>query len=404
MAGSLAWGPLADKWGRRPITLIGLLVIAVCGVCSAFASNLIMLLFFQFFVGVGVGSMAIPFDLFAELLPSQSRGTFLVYLQSFFSIGATFVVAMAWLVLPSWGWRQLVLFTTLPVLVSLVLSFFYLPESPRWLLCQGRGTEARQVLIEAVQVNGSQSEKLSRLIDTISIAADISIETLCRSDSDDPISSSNSNSNGNNRSVIEIVKQLFDNENIWLTIPLWATWFCFGLGYYGVVILVVRIYSENTLAVGEPVCAFNYGAILANSASELISIVILFLVIDYGRIKTVCGFFLVAAISVAFTGADWISENLLFYFLLVARISATGANAATWVATSELLPTALRATGHGFATACLRLGALVAPFLVDSADISLLTIGLLLCFVFSVGLGCAMMLPETTGKELDMVW
>lgn len=381
MAGSLFWGPLADYWGRRPVSLLGLAVISTFGILSAFSADLISLLVCQFFVGVGVGSSAVPFDLFAELLPSPRRGTYLVYLQAFFSCGAAFVVCIAWLVLSSRGWRYLVLGTAVPVLISLIFSALYLPESPRWLLCQKRDIAARQIIVNAAEINGTP------------VADDF--ELLHPDDRE-------AQHENAEISIIGKINKLFNKDNLWLTIPLWMTWFCFGFGYYGVVVLVVRVFSENATAIGTPVCAFDYGSILANSSCELITVFILLFSIDYGRIRTMASFFCIAGVSVACAGFD-ISKDALFYIMLIARIAGTGSNLATWVATSELFPTELRATGHAFATAFLRFGSLIAPFLVESSEISLRTIGLLISAVFFCGLGCSFMLPETKGKQLDAV-
>ncbi|CAM9116751.1 unnamed protein product, partial [Ectocarpus fasciculatus] len=382
MVGSLFWGPLADHWGRRPVSISGLATISTFGMLSSVAPSFVWLAAFQFFVGVGVGSSAIPFDLFAELLPSPHRGTYLVYLQSFFSIGAALVVCLAWLVLSAWGWRGLVLTTSVPVTVSFVLAYLYLPESPRWLQVQHRSEEAKEFIVEAARVNGSPLGPYFELRGEGSAMSDCS---FCSEDED-----------------MGIIQRLCNSDNFWLTIPLWATWFCFGFGYYGIVVLVVRIYSSNSTA-GAPVCSFDYGSILVNSASELLTIVILLASIEYGRIRTMSGFFFVAAVSVGCTGVHWFSDSAIFYIVLLARIAGTGSNLATWVATSELFPTDLRATGHAFATAFLRCGSIMAPFLVESTQITLFSVGLILSLVFFCGLGCALMLPETKGMQLDVV-
>ena len=58
------------------------------------------------------------------------------YIEYFWTLGSLFVAGMAWLVLSSptgWisGWRALTLITSIPVVVSSVFSFIYLPESPK---------------------------------------------------------------------------------------------------------------------------------------------------------------------------------------------------------------------------------------------------------------------------------
>jgi DNA-binding LytR/AlgR family response regulator len=81
------------------------------------------------------------FDLLAELLPRTMRGKFLVYIEFWWTFGSMFVTGLAWLILSSSGWRALIYVTAAPVTLSCIISYFYLPESPRWLLTKGKVKE-----------------------------------------------------------------------------------------------------------------------------------------------------------------------------------------------------------------------------------------------------------------------
>lgn len=65
--GTLTLGPLADRFGRRPIFLLASLLIGVFGFLTAAGSSYGLLIFFRTVVGVGIGCMAIPFDLLSEV-------------------------------------------------------------------------------------------------------------------------------------------------------------------------------------------------------------------------------------------------------------------------------------------------------------------------------------------------
>ena len=96
-------GPLADIYGRKRISVYSIIVVCIFGYLSAVAPNFIVLILFRFGVGIGVGGMAVPFDLLAELLPTSHRGRFLIYLQGFWTLGAAYVVTMAWLLMDRGG-------------------------------------------------------------------------------------------------------------------------------------------------------------------------------------------------------------------------------------------------------------------------------------------------------------
>lgn len=143
--GSFVWGALGDRIGRRAsILLSGVLFVAtsICGAMPSFAWNLVMC----FLMGVGVGGMLpIAFALMAETIPARHRGWIMVLVGG--DVAGAFILTSAlasWLV-PDYSWRILWLIG-LPTGLALLLLNRFIPESPRFLLQQGRDEEARQVL------------------------------------------------------------------------------------------------------------------------------------------------------------------------------------------------------------------------------------------------------------------
>lgn len=92
--GSMFWGPLADKFGRRVTFLISSFLIASGGFLSGISPSYYWLLLFRFIVGIGVGGSYIPFDLLAEFLPVSHRGKFLINIEFFWTIGSLFIAGM----------------------------------------------------------------------------------------------------------------------------------------------------------------------------------------------------------------------------------------------------------------------------------------------------------------------
>ena len=347
--------------------------MCIFGYLSAVAPNFIVLILFRFGVGVGVGGMAVPFDLLAELLPTSHRGRFLIYLQGFWTLGAAYVVTMAWWLMERGGWRVVTVMTAVPVTISLILAMIYLPESPRWLLIKNRTQDASDLLRDIAEVNNTP----------------LSPVQLNPLSGDDELEES--------VSVAEFVKPSAQQK---LFIPMWIVWFAFGFGYYGVVLLMVRIFEDDNND-EEETCDFDYGNILINSSTEVLAVVLLIFMIEpIGRIKTMLFFFFTAGVSVIFVAIPM--SNLAFSFVAaIVRIAAMGANLSTWVATAEIFPTRLRATGHALATAMERLGSLLSPFLIHNEGAGLGVVSGVLCAVHMIGMICTLALPETQGKDLD---
>eukprot|EP00041_Stephanoeca_diplocostata_P019343 m.416233 g.416233 ORF g.416233 m.416233 type:complete len:596 (-) comp21277_c1_seq6:136-1923(-) len=151
--GATVFGPFADKYGRWKGSVAAALFVAIMGLASAFSWNFAALVIFRALVGFGIGGLSVPFDILAELTPSKYRGRMLVSVEYFWSIGTMFTAALAWGMLDHMGWRWFVGFCSIPVVLALV-GFFIMPESPYWLLTQGRNADAMNVIRRLGALNG----------------------------------------------------------------------------------------------------------------------------------------------------------------------------------------------------------------------------------------------------------
>jgi MFS transporter, putative metabolite:H+ symporter len=144
--GSLFWGMLADRMGRRGAILLASLMFVSTGICGcmpAFKWNVIMC----FFMGLSAGGMLpIVFALLAEMVPARHRGWLSVLIGGLGSAGGYLAAsgAAGWLE-PLYTWRILWLLNIPTGLLVILLSRF-IPESPRFLLHQGRLEEAQRTL------------------------------------------------------------------------------------------------------------------------------------------------------------------------------------------------------------------------------------------------------------------
>jgi MFS transporter, putative metabolite:H+ symporter len=162
MIGSFIWGWMGDRIGRRAsILLAAILFIATstCATMPEYWMNLVTC----FVMGLGAGGMLpIAFALLSETMPKKHRGWMLVLVGSDIA-GAYIIVswlASTWASPEKFGWRLLWLVSLPTGLILLVLNR-WIPESPRFLLQQGREAEARGVMARyGAVVESSHAEKM----------------------------------------------------------------------------------------------------------------------------------------------------------------------------------------------------------------------------------------------------
>ena len=297
IAGSLFWGRFADDFGRKKTLLYACLMVTIGGFASSIAPSYVFLVICRAIAGFGIGGASVPFDLLAELLPVTTRSKYLVYMGIFWTLGSMLVAGMAWAVLPILGWRFLAFVTTIPVLLTTMLAYVYLPESPRWLMEVGREAEAIQVLREAALVNKV-------------------VLPVFRLSSTHPRHSHTQDVHGSYKELIATP------EARRVTLPLWVIWGLFGFTYYGIILFVSRVYSnqDDVSHSGAPRCNFQYTAIFYNATSEIFSVFISAALIEtLGRVKSQSVFYAIGGIGVMCMGLTT-SPAAVLLFSLIARM------------------------------------------------------------------------------------
>jgi putative MFS transporter len=144
--GSFLWGWLADRVGRRAMLLFSAIMFvstAICGTMPAFSLNVVMC----FIMGVSAGGLLpVTIALLSEILPTRNRAALVVLLGGVGAVGGYLAASGgATLLEPTFGWRAMWLLN-LPTGLLLILLNRYIPESPRFLLSQGRIQEANQIM------------------------------------------------------------------------------------------------------------------------------------------------------------------------------------------------------------------------------------------------------------------
>jgi putative MFS transporter len=149
--GSLCLGSMADRIGRRKAFLFNLIWYSGFSLLGAFSVNAGMLVICRVLTGIGVGAIYPVADSFlSEILPKERRGRLAAWAYTLSYVAVPLVGFLAvWLnplhVGGVAGWRVILIIGSLGAVLVLVVQH-KLPESPRWLLSQGRVKEAHAML------------------------------------------------------------------------------------------------------------------------------------------------------------------------------------------------------------------------------------------------------------------
>lgn len=143
MAGALLLGPVADRYGRKPVLVLSVAFFGAASLLSAFAHDMPALLVMRFLTGLGLGgAMPTAITLTSEYCPQRRRAGLVTLMFCGFTIGSAVGGAVAGQLLPTVGWRGvLVIGGVLPLLLAPALVAL-LPESLRWLVLRGRDGSA----------------------------------------------------------------------------------------------------------------------------------------------------------------------------------------------------------------------------------------------------------------------
>ncbi len=138
MAGAFVFGPLADRFGRKPVLALTTVFFGLATLASAFAPDMGTLTALRFVTGLGLGgAMPAAITLTAELCPEQRRSSLVTLMFCGFTIGSASAGLAASSVVATFGWPGLLILGGIMPLALAAFLFLGLPESPRYLATRG---------------------------------------------------------------------------------------------------------------------------------------------------------------------------------------------------------------------------------------------------------------------------
>ncbi|OWK13273.1 SLC22A7 [Cervus elaphus hippelaphus] len=365
LVGAVVYGYLSDRFGRRRLLLVAYVSSLVLSLASAASVSYIMFAITRTLTGMALAGFTIivmPLEL--EWLDVRHR-TVAGVLSSTFWTGGVMLLALIGYLIRDWRW--LLLTVTLPCAPG-ILTLWWVPESARWLLTQGRVEEAHTYLLHCARLNGQPAgeDSLSREALNKVAAAERTVRRPSYLD-------------------------LFRTPRLrYISLCCMVVWFGVNFSYYGV--------SLDVSGLGLNV----YLTQLVFGAVELPSKLLVYLSVRHaGRRLTMAGTLLGAALALGFRLL--VSPEIKSWSTALAVMGKAFSEAAfttAYLFTSELYPTVLRQTGMGLTALVGRLGGSLAPLaaLLDGLWLSLPKLaygGIALLAACT-----ALLLPETKQAQL----
>jgi MFS transporter, putative metabolite transport protein len=359
-------GFLTDRFGRRQLFLIDICLFVILGVLQAFVTEGWQLFAVRLLLGIAIGAeYSIGSSMLSEFVPAHGRGRRVSYMLVFWYGGylASVVAAYGLLDGLGWSWRITLATSAVPALIVLGLRIG-LPESPRWLMLNGRTDDARAIIDRYLGGEAHMAE------------ADYSSDTR--------------NEAG--------WRQLFARGMRTRIFFICTFYICVVTPYFAIFTFAPKVFES--LKLNEMA-----GTIFANGIAFFGAIAGMLTIEHIGRRKQLIGPFWIMAVALLVIGL-WAGAppmTLVGAFAVFAFCNALTGNL-TAVYPTEVFPTDVRATGVGIANAFSRIGAAAGTFLLP---IGIDAIGLRWCMVIGAAL-CVigavvsqLLAPETTGKSLS---
>src|SRR5579863_5631125 len=150
LIGALLFGVLSEVWGRKRSFIAALVIMGIFSITAAVAWNFQSLALSRALLGICLGGEApIAGTMIAELLQRHGRGRYFLIYQTLYQLGILLTPVAGFFLIgalgPEAGWRILFAVGAAPLLLALA-SFWWLPESVRWLIDKGRTREAEEIV------------------------------------------------------------------------------------------------------------------------------------------------------------------------------------------------------------------------------------------------------------------
>ncbi|XP_071762815.2 organic cation/carnitine transporter 2-like [Centroberyx gerrardi] len=364
--GSFFSGQLSDRFGRKPVLFATMAVQTIFTFVQVFSPSWTVFSILFFATGLGqISNYVAAFVLGTEILAGNVRVLYA-------SLGVCICFAFGYMMLPLFAyfirdWKSLLLTMSLPGLVYIPLWWF-IPESPRWLLSQGRVEEAEAIVRNAAKKNKVEAPQVI-FEDYDTDMANINFKPEER------------------HTVLDLVR----TSNIrTTTLILFLVWFTLSTGYFGLSLNTSRLH-------GNP-----YLSCFISAAIEVPAYIFSWLTLRcLPRRLSAAGTMLLGGLSLYFIQLVPPSlPEMAIALEMLGKFGITIGTALIYVYTGELYPTVIRNTATGTCAMFSRLGSAIASYFIQLSVYYKYLPYIILGTLAVLSALATVFLPETFGRPL----
>ncbi|MCY0881113.1 MAG: MFS transporter, partial [Firmicutes bacterium] len=159
VVGAAAGGFLTDRYGRKRIIIGAAGLFMLSALLTALAPNLTVLITGRVLVGIAIGIASFTSPLYiSEVAPAKIRGALVSFSQLALTVGIVVAYLVDYALSAHADWRAMFAIAVVPALI-LLIGMLFLPESPRWLLKEGRMVQAMRALTRIIGAAAAQEVK-----------------------------------------------------------------------------------------------------------------------------------------------------------------------------------------------------------------------------------------------------
>src|ERR1700675_1594550 len=334
MIGALVFGPLADRIGRKKIIVFSTLAFGIGTLATAFIGDVNALLAIRFLTGLGLGgAMPNAIAMTSEFSPHRRRATMVMIMFCGFSLGAALGGFLAAALIPLFGWRSVFVVGGLAPLALVPVLARRLPESVRFLALTGRAQERVAELLWSISPRAVFAPATQFVVHEPELTG---IPVL----------------------------HLFRDGRTLVTLLLWVVFFMSLLDLYFLSNWLPTVLNDLGTSVSE---AAAIGSML--QVGGVVGTFALGNIIDRFSFRALALLYFVAVFAIGAIGQLGHSAAFVTTAIFVAGFCVVGGQIAANALAAGFYPTAVRATGVGWALGIGRVGSIVGP-LVGGALLS----------------------------------